>query len=135
MNFYYRFYCKSYTWYNPNGRKDKDSLRLSAIALMAGLFSFNILTIIFFISLNIKHTIVNKWQGLLLFSILYAINLLIISTEKSDALNAEYKLLPETNQKRINIEFYSYLIVSLMSFIFILGLTAYIKYKYGNYDL
>lgn len=135
MRFYYYLYCRIYDWYNTTGKKDKDTLRVSAIALLSGLPCFNILTVVFLISLLNQHTFINKWQGILLFGLVLGFNLLLISSMKSDALRSEYKLLPAKTKKKINISFYIYLIFSVLSLFLILGYTAYFKNKYGNYDL
>lgn len=135
MKYYYYFYCRIYNWYNTDGKKDKDTLRVSAIALLSGLPCFNILTIIFWLSLLNKHTFINPWAGVLIFGLLFIVNLSIISSKKSVIFQNRYASLPQIIKKRINSVFYMYLIFSIFLFIFILAYTAYFKNKYGNYDL
>lgn len=135
MKYYNYFYCRIYNWYNIDGKKDKDTLRISAIALLSGLPCFNILTIIFWLSLLNKHTLINPWVGVLIFGLLFILNLLIISSKKSVIFQNRYISLPQIIKKRINSAFYVYLIFSIFLFIFVLAYTAYFKTKYGNYDL
>ncbi|MEO6638020.1 MAG: hypothetical protein ABIN25_07070 [Ginsengibacter sp.] len=135
MNCYYSFYCRAYDWYNTTGKKNKDTLRGSAIALISGLPLFNILTIIGFISVINKHTLINKWVGLAVALISLLLNSLFISSDKSDVLRQEYLLLDEKRKKKIKIFFYYYLIISILLLIVMFIYTAYYKNKYGNYDL
>jgi len=135
MNIYYSLYCRAYDWYNSTGKKSKDTLRISAVALLAGLPCFNILSIAFLISILNKHTLINKWAALFIYVILFVFNLLLITSERSDLLRGKYILLPDGFKKRINSFFYFYLIISILIFMLILCYTAYYKNKYGNYDL
>ena len=92
-------------------------------------------TIIFFISLLQKHTLISKWGGLTIVIVLLVFNYSLISSKKSDALREEYLLWEENKKKRFNIYFYAYLIISILLLILSLAYTAYYKNKYGNYDL
>lgn len=63
------------------------------------------------------------------------LNFLIVSVKKSDTVREEYLLLNDQLKRKINIFFYSYLIISLLLLIVVMIYTAYYKNKYGNYDL
>jgi hypothetical protein len=135
MNIYYSFYCRAYDWYNTTGKKSKDTLRGSAIALLSALPLLNFLTIIAYISILQHHTLINKWVGLIIAVLLLIINSKVITSKKSDMLRLEYLQWNEQKKMRLNIFFYSYLLISILLLVIVLIYTAYYKHKYGNYDL
>jgi hypothetical protein len=135
MNIYYSFYCKAYDWYNTTGKKSEDTLRGSAIILVSAMTNINLMPVIIFLSILNKHTLINKWVGLLLIIVTMIFNFILISSKKSDLLRGEYLLFDESKKKRINFYFYLYLIVSALLLISSLIFIAYYKKKYGNYDL
>ncbi len=134
MNGYFFFYCRAYFWYDTNGKKPKQSLRISAIALLSGLPVFNIISLIFIWALINKHTPIKPLFGLILFGVLYVVNLVVISSEKSDTLIKQFSELNSASRRRINISFYCYVILTLTFFVVMLAYGAYFKNKYGNFD-
>lgn len=116
----------------PLGKKDKDTLRVSSVTLLSGLESFNIFTLIAFISIQKRHMLISKEMAVVLFGVIFIFNLLLISSKKSETLRDEYQLLE--SKKRINLVFYTYLLISIFLLVFILAYTAYFKNKYGNFD-
>ena len=134
MNIYYNFYCKIYELYNATGKKNKDTLRVSAIAMISVLPCLFIITIFGFISIYERHTIINKWVGGLMFFIFLGFNLILISTKKSDILQSNYSLLSIKSKRLLTLFFFLCLCLLLLLFIIMLGYTAYYKHKYGNYD-
>lgn len=135
MNIYYSFYCRAYSWYNNTGKKSKDTLRISAIALLWSIPTFLIFITVGFLSVLKRHTLLNKWVAVLIFFTFMGINLGVITSGKSDILNENYESLPELSKKRINILFFSSLFFLLLATVAMMGYTAYIKKIYGNYDL
>jgi len=134
MNLYTYFYCRAFDWYNTNGKKDKDTLRISAISLISGFMAFNILSIVVSISLVMRKTPINKWEGLLIAVALLTYNFLRISSKRSETLRNEYALVPERQNNRLKVMLTIYMVVSLIVFVSLMGLIAYVKTKYGNYD-
>jgi hypothetical protein len=135
MSLYYYLYCRIYDWYNYGGKKDKDTLRVSAIALLSVLPCVNILSVVLLISVLYRNTIMSKTASLAVFALFTIVNLLLISSKKSDRLRSEYLLLSNEKKRQINTIFYSYLIISLVAILIVLGYTIYFKKVYGNYDL
>lgn len=135
MNIYYSFYCRAYDWYNTTGKKSKDTLKGSAIALLSALPLINFLTVIAFLSIVQHHTLINKWIGLMAAVLLLVINSKLITSKKSDVLREEYLQWNEQKKRRFNVFFYSYLLISISMLIIVLIYTAYYKHKYGDYDL
>lgn len=134
MNFYHLFYCRAYNWYSTNQNKSKETLRLSAIALISSLPSFNIVSLFFFISIFQKHTLITSWDGVLIYCIFLFGNLFLISSKKSDSLLEKYLSVDIHVRKKFNILFNLYLIISIAVFFGLLGYIAYYKKRYGNYD-
>lgn len=134
MNIYYNFYCRAYDWYNTTGNKSKETLRGSSLILIAALFFINFFIVDTTFSIWIHYSYINKWGGLILMVLLIILNFLIVSVKKSDTVREEYLLMDDQLKSRINIFFYTYLIVSLLLLIIVMVYTAYYKNKYGNYD-
>ncbi len=134
MKLYYRLYCRACKWYNVNGTKDDDTLRLSAFALLSALPTLNIISIFGFVGILIKHTYGSKWTALIIFSLIYIPNLIIISRSKSIFLRNEYELLGDQKKKQVNRIFYSYLFISVIFLLSVFILVAFYKHKFGNYD-
>ena len=136
MNLYTYFYCRAFDWYNTTGKKDKDTLRLSALCLISAFMAFNILSIVIAISLIQRRTPINKWIGILIAVILLTYNFLRISSKRSDVLRDEYAKMEERQNKRSKAILLSYMIVSIIVLLSLINpLIAYVKSKYGNYDL
>jgi len=76
--------------------------------------------------------LISKEMAVVLFGVIFIFNLLLISSKKSETLRDEYQLLE--SKKRINLVFYTYLLISIFLLVFILAYTAYFKNKYGNFD-
>ena len=135
MNLYTYFYCKAFDWYNTNGKKDNDVLRVSSIVLLSVFMALNISSVVLVISLVQRRTPVNKWGGLAMIVALYIFNFLRISSSRSEILRTEYtQLAPEVN-RRWSVILISYVIVSVLLVLFLGGMIIYVKKQYGNYDL
>ena len=135
MNIYYSLYCRAYSWYNTTGKKDKDTLRISAIAIISGLPIFNFLTFLSCLSLLNRHTPLNNWTLVIMFNLIFFGNLILISSKKSDKLLEEFSNLNPIKKRRINAAFYIYLIITISLLIASLGYIAYFKHENGNYDV
>lgn len=135
MNIYYTFYCRAFDWYNTNEKKNKDSLRLSAIFLTTAMPNVNIASLLIAVGVLINHTPISKWAALLLTIGTLIFNLLLISSKKSDSLREEYASYDGQKKKRISFYFFLYLILSVLLVAMSIAYVAYYKHKYGNYDL
>jgi len=135
MTYYSKLYCRAYNWYNTTGKKSKDTLRVSALALLSALPATNILSIILAVSVSIRHTFISKWQSALIYICFIIFNFFYISAEKSDQICNDYNSLDDVEKKQINKTFYAYLIVTTVIFVAIIVYTIYFKAKNGNYDL
>ena len=118
-----------------NRKKNKDTLRVSAIAFISALPIVNILTILFLIGILIRHTPIDKFVAAGFVCVMLVFNFFYINSQKSDILRNEYSLFSLEKRKRIIFFFYCYIILSLVLFLAILGYTVYYKKVYGNYDL
>ena len=134
MKYYYFLYCRIFDWYNTNGKKDKDTLRISALAFISLLPSLNILTVVIYTGLLHRHSYLNKWLAAAIVVFILIINLLLIPIEKSDRLRNEYVQLSISKRALINKYFYFYLVVTFLLFMATVAFVAYFKGKYGNYD-
>ena len=134
MNTYYCLYYRASNWNNTTGKKDPDTLRLSAIGLLAVLPASNILTVIAVISIMVHHTIVNKWVAGGIFVFFYILQLLAVSRSKSEIIRNEFAHLDENRKKYINKLFYTYLLLTFGLLVLVIAVTAVYKHKYGNYD-
>ena len=105
MNLYSYFYCRAFDWYNKTGKKDKDTLRVSSLALVSAFQLLNIVAIVFLISIIQRKTPINKWIGLALAIVFIIYNLIKVSTEKSDILRDEYLGMPKNEKKNLNLGF------------------------------
>jgi membrane protein insertase Oxa1/YidC/SpoIIIJ len=138
MNLYKKLYCRMYYWYNTNGKKDKDTLRISAFALLSALPCINLLSILFFLSILNHHTPLNKWVCVLVYILLFFLQTILISQNSSDELIKEYNkviLKDRHSYKKLNTIFYLYLIISFSLLIILLILIIFIKSQNGNYDI
>jgi magnesium-transporting ATPase (P-type) len=135
MNIYHAFYCRAYDWYNTTGKKNKDTLRVSAIILISALQFCLFFTGLVLISILERHTPLNKWVMVFIILGFMIINLRMISTEKSDTLRVEYEQLPDSAKKRINFLSYLVLAIIILCLITVIICDAYYKKQYGNYDL
>lgn len=135
MNFYSLFYCRAYDWYNTNAQKSKETLRGSAIVLLSVCPLINVLSIISFVGIIDKHTPGNKYliAGLGILSMIF--NWFLIPMERSDLLRAEYLKLSDFQRNRVSWYFFAYLILTAIAIIAAFITVAYVKKKYGNYDL
>lgn len=137
MNLYKRLYCRTYYWYNTNGKKDKDTVRISAFAFLSALPCINFLSVLFFISILNHHTPLNKWVCVLMYGILFFLQIVLISQDNSDDLIIEYnKVILKDNKKyrKLNVMFYLYMIITFSLLIILLIAIIFIKVQYGNYD-
>jgi len=134
MNLYTYFYCRAFKWYNTNGKKDPDTLRISAVSLVSAFQMFNVLSVFFLIGLIQKHTPINKWGtgAIAIFFLVY--NFIRFSVEKSDNFKKQFEILSERQDTRLNIILKIYMLTTLIGLLVIVVLTAYIKNKFGNYD-
>jgi hypothetical protein len=134
MTYYQCLYCRIFNYFNFNGENDKINLRMSSFGLLSILPTVNILTVVYLISFIVKHTIINKWEAVGIDATIFVFNLLTITTEKSDTLREEFEGFTIDKKRKINLLFYSYVMVTMILLITITGYTAYYKSKYGNYD-
>lgn len=125
MHFYYCFYCRACRWYNTTGKKDSDTLRLSALSLVSSLPTLNILTLIFVISLVCRHTYMKGTGAIIIYATFFISNLLLINRKKSEILRNEYELLPSIRKQKTNFLFYAYIVFTLVTLISIVAYSAY----------
>jgi hypothetical protein len=135
MNIYYAFYCRAYNWYNTTGKKSKETLRLSAIALLSVMPNINLISIVILISILNQHTFINRWGGVTLMLTTIIFNWVLINPQKSDLLTEEYFLLGEQKKRKINIYFFLYLSLSALLLFASLAYITYFKRKFGNFEI
>jgi hypothetical protein len=95
----------------------------------------NILTIIFSVSVVKEHTLISNLAAAIIYAVIFAVNLFLISSAKSDQIKDEYELLPDGKKRAISRIFFSYLIITGGALGLVVGWTIYYKSVYGNYDL
>lgn len=124
MNIYYAFYCRAYDWYNTTGKESKDTLRVSAIALLSAIPTFQIISIIYLISKFKNNEFKNQWTGIAIFLLLSFLNYKIINSKKSDLLRKEYLLWILNKKKKVTLFFYFIITASILLFILALIFTG-----------
>lgn len=134
---YYTIYCKFYFWYKKYENGSAAYLRLSALILLSAFFYINFLSIITLVGLINKHTPVSKEMSIGAGILFFIINYIVISLEKSNCIIAKFKDSKQglKERKKSNYKANLYIILSLLFFIICMSLVAYVKNKYGNYDL
>jgi hypothetical protein len=135
MNLYHYFYCWAFNWYNTTKKKDNDTLRVSAIALISGFQTINVLSVFFFIGLLQRRTPIGKWGAVTIITCFLAFNFIYISIRRSDYLRTQFDGLSEIEKKRLKTFLLIYLFTSLLLLFVVFGLNIYVKSVEGNYDI
>jgi len=135
MNLYNFVYCKAFDWYNTSGKKEKESLRFSAIILISAFQIINLICLGFILNLASTINFFNKWLFVALGIVCLVANYRIINTSKSDQIRTEFENLSVRDRKRLKTLFIVYVFFTLLIFGLIIGIQIYLKNKYGRWLL